>query len=187
MSELFQNQTWKKTKKIKTKKAVIEVKDGEEIVESNDVEEVWRDQLKSALRAISPPKFEMFARGLINEMGIGLDKILGKQNSADGGLDGFGYITADDFRTMRLVLKAKCWERKFSYSEIDKFRGTMDKYNAEYGVFITTSDYKRSTIEASRIMTCVINLINGADICDLVVRYEFYVTSILIYELKDFY
>lgn len=98
----------------------------------------------------------MFARGLINEMGIGLDKTLGLQNPADGGLDGFGYITADDFRTMWVALKAKRWEGKVSSSEIDKFRGAMDKYNAKYGVFITTSGYKRSTIEASIIRTYVL-------------------------------
>lgn len=30
-------------------------------------------------------------------------------------------------------------------------------------------------------------LINGGDICDLVEKYEFYVTPVTTYELKDFY
>ncbi|GEK91236.1 restriction endonuclease [Alkalibacterium kapii] len=178
----------KNSGKTKSKNPLIEAKLENEIVENEDgVEEVWRDQLKTALKGMSPAKFEIFARGLINKMGIDLDKTIGMQNSADGGLDGFGYITADDFRTTRVALQAKRWEGKVGSPEIDKFRGAMDKYNAEYGVFITTSDYSRSATEASRIGTRVITLINGDDICDLVARYEFYVTPVTTYELKEFY
>lgn len=63
----------------------------------------------------------------------------------------------------------------------------MDNYNAEYGIFITTSNYTRSAIEASRIGTRVIKLINGVYICDLVAKYEFYVSPVTTYELNDFY
>ena len=159
----------------------------EEVDDSEGIEEIWRDQLKEALKDMTPHKFEIFARGLMNRMGIELDKSIGIQSTADGGLDGFGYITADDFRTTRVALQAKRWEGKVSSPEIDKFRGAMDKYNAEYGIFITTSDYTRSAIEASRIGTRVITLINGDDICDLVAKYEFYVTPVTTYELNDFY
>lgn len=51
-----------------------------------------------------PYKFEMFARGLMNRMGIDLDKTTGIQPVADGGVDGFGFITSDDFRTTRVAL-----------------------------------------------------------------------------------
>ena len=159
----------------------------EEVDDSEDIEEIWREQLKEALKDMTPHKFEIFARGLMNRMGIELDKSIGIQATADGGLDGFGYITADDFRTTRVALQAKRWEGKVSSPEIDKFRGAMDKYNAEYGIFITTSDYTRSAIEASRIGTRVITLINGDDICDLVAKYEYYVTPVTTYELNDFY
>ena len=159
----------------------------EEILDSEGLEEAWREQLKEALKNMSPHKFEMFSRGLMNRMGIELDKSIGIQATADGGLDGFGYITADDFRTTRVALQAKRWEGKVSSPEIDKFRGAMDKYNAEYGIFITTSDYTRSAIEASRIGTRVITLINGDDICDLVAKYEFYVTPVTTFELNNFY
>jgi len=173
----------------KSKKNIAEITEPEieEEVDSEGLEEVWREQLKEALKNMSPHKFEMFARGLMNRMGIELDKSIGIQTTADGGLDGFGYITADDFRTTRVALQAKRWEGKVSSPEIDKFRGAMDKYNAEYGIFITTSDYTRSAIEASRIGTRVITLINGEDICDLVAKYEFYVTPVTTYELNDFY
>lgn len=134
----------RKTKKEITKTTEIEVE--EEVLDSEGIEEVWRAQLNEALKKMSPDKFEMFARGLMKRMGIELDKEIGIQMTADGGLDGFGYITADDFRTTRVALQAKRWEGKVSSPEIDKFRGAMDKYNAEYGIFITTSDYTRSAI-----------------------------------------
>lgn len=178
------------SEKRKTKKQItetVEIEPEEEVINSEGIEEVWRAQLNEVLKKMSPDKFEMFARGLMNRMGIELDKSIGIQATADGGLDGFGYITADDFRTTRVALQAKRWEGKVSSPEIDKFRGAMDKYNAEYGIFITTSDYTRSAIEASRIGTRVITLINGDDICDLVAKYEFYVTPVTTYELNDFY
>lgn len=178
------------SEKRKTKKQItetVEIEPEEEVIDSEGIEEVWRAQLNEVLKKMSPDKFEMFARGLMNRMGIELDKSIGIQATADGGLDGFGYITADDFRTTRVALQAKRWEGKVSSPEIDKFRGAMDKYNAEYGIFITTSDYTRSAIEASRIGTRVITLINGEDICDLVAKYEFYVTPVTTYELNDFY
>ena len=164
-----------------------EIEPEQEVLDSEGIEEVWRAQLNEALKKMTPDKFEMFARGLMKRMGIELDKEIGIQTTADGGLDGFGYITADDFRTTRVALQAKRWEGKVSSPEIDKFRGAMDKYNAEYGIFITTSDYTRSAIEASRVGTRVITLINGEDICDLVAKYEFYVTPVTTYELNDFY
>ena len=177
----------KESEKRKTKQKITESENEEELAESENIEEVWRDQLAEALKDMSPKKFEIFARGLMNKMGIELDKTIGIQASADGGLDGFGYITADDFRTTRVALQAKRWEGKVSSPEIDKFRGAMDKHNAEYGIFITTSDYTRSAIEASRIGTRVITLINGEDIADLVAKYKFYVTPVTTYELNDFY
>lgn len=126
------------SEKRKTKKQItetVEIEPEEEVLDSEGIEEVWRAQLNEALKKMTPDKFEMFARGLMKRMGIELDKEIGIQTTADGGLDGFGYITADDFRTTRVALQAKRWEGKVSSPEIDKFRGAMDKYNAEYGIF----------------------------------------------------
>lgn len=176
-----------KKEKIEAKSSALLEDSEDEILNAEKVDDIWRDQLKEALQKMAPEKFEMFCRGLMNRMGIELDKSIGIQYVADGGLDGFGYITADDFRTTRVALQAKRWEPKVSSPEIDKFRGAMDKYNAEYGIFITTSDFTRAAIEASRIGTRVITLINGDDICDLVAKYEFYVTPVTTYELKEFY
>lgn len=154
----------------------------------DDSKENWRVELTRALKSMSPQKFETFARGLVKEMGVKLDEKIGVSYTNDGGLDGFGYITStDDFRTNRVAIQAKHWENKVPYPEIDKFRGAMDKYNAEYGIFITTSDFSRSAIEATRQGTRVITLINGEDIADLVAKYKLHVREVMTYELGDFY
>lgn len=176
---------WKNVKKTNNKPngAVQEV-----ISEMKDDKEAdWRIQLSDALKAMSPEKFEEFSRALVKEMGVKIDNKIGVSYTNDGGLDGFGYITSkDDFRTNRVAIQAKKWERNIQ-AEIDKFRGAMDKHNAEYGIFITTSDFSKGAVEASRLGTRVITLINGDDICDLVARYKLHVREVVTYELGDFY
>ena len=147
----------------------------------------WRQALLESLTKMSPQKFELFSRGLLVHMGIDFDERIGIQYSGDGGLDGFGYITADDFRTTRVALQAKRWEGKVPAPEIDKFRGAMDKYNSEYGIFITTSDFTREAIRTSKTGTRVITLINGDQICDLVAKYRYYVEPVTTYVLGSFY
>lgn len=150
-------------------------------------DDLWRQALLESLTKMSPQKFELFSRGLLVHMGIDFDERIGIQYSGDGGLDGFGYITADDFRTTRVALQAKRWEGKVPAPEIDKFRGAMDKYNAEYGIFITTSDFTREAIRTSKTGTRVITLINGDQICDLVAKYRYYVEPVTTYVLGSFY
>lgn len=162
--------------------------DEESEVFIQEADEVWRNELKKALSTMHPDKFEIFARGLMNKMGVEIDKTRGVRKTGDGGIDGFGYITADDFRTARVALQAKRLNsRKVGSPDIDAFRGAMDKNNAEYGIFIATNDFSREAIEASREGTRVITLINGDDICDLVAKYKFYATPVTTYELHDFY
>jgi len=174
-------------KEIKRKK---EVADIEEVVSEDEkeiVEDQWRDELIRKLKKFSPAKFEMFARKLVSKMNVEMDEKIGIQVSNDGGLDGFGYITSDDFRTARVAIQAKRWEGNVPSPEIDKFRGAMDKYNAEFGIFITTSKFSKAAIEASRQGTRTITLIDGDIIADLVAKYELYVKPVTTYVLDEFY
>lgn len=172
----------------KNRVASKEITDNVDLADSIDTKENWRADLSKSLKAMSPQKFETFARGLVKEMGVKLDEKIGVSHTNDGGLDGFGYITStDDFRTNRVAIQAKHWENNVPSPEIDKFRGAMDKYNAEYGIFITTSDFSRGAVEAARQGTRVITLINGEEIADLVAKYKLHVTEITTYELGNFY
>lgn len=155
-------------------------------LDDDDVES-WREELLSALSKMHPKKFELFCRGLLTNMGVDIDESVGVQYVSDGGLDGFGYITSDNFRTTRVALQAKRWEGKVSAPEVDKFRGAMDKYNAEYGIFITTSDFTRDATRVAKSGTRIITLINGDKVCDLVAKYHYYVEEVTTYKLKSFY
>jgi len=157
-----------------------------ELIEE-DGEDEWRTNLLTALLNLDPGKFELFSRLLVKAMGVDLDERIGVKLTSDGGLDGYGYLTTDDFRTARVGIQSKRWTNPVPSPEIDKFRGAMDKHNAEFGIFITTSDFSREAITAARTGTRVITLINGDKLIDLVAKYELHVKPVRTYELDDFF
>lgn len=150
--------------------------------EEADKSENWRIELLHALLKLKPSKFEIFCRALVKKMNVDIDESLGIQLSGDGGIDGYGYMTTADFRTTRVSIQAKRWGETnlVSSPEIDKFR-------AEYGIFITTSSFIRDTIRASRNGTRVITLIDGDHLVDLVAKYQLYVKPVITYELEEFF
>lgn len=159
----------------------------EEAIEELEHDEQWRDDLLTAIGKFSPAKFELFARRLVKEMGVDLDDSIGTKLTGDEGLDGFGYLTTDDFRTARVAIQAKRWKNMVSSPEIDKFRGAMDKYNAEFGIFVTNSDFTRDAVAAARVGTRVITLINGQKLTNLVAKKEIYVKPVTTYVLDEYY
>ena len=72
---------------------------------TDEIEEPWRQQLLDALMKMNPRKFELFCRGLLTKMGVDVDDEKGVQYVADGGIDGFGYVRSDDYRTTRVALQ----------------------------------------------------------------------------------
>lgn len=72
---------------------------------ADEIEEPWRQQLLDALMKMNPKKFELFCRGLLTKMEIDVDDEKGVQYVADGGIDGFGYVRSDDYRTTRVALQ----------------------------------------------------------------------------------
>ena len=153
-----------------------------------DVEDPWRTKLLDALNNLAPNKFEFFCRALVKKMNVDIDETIGVKQSGDGGLDGFGYMMADDFRTSSVAIQAKRWSKNLvSSPEIDKFRGAMDKYRADYGIFITTSSFSKEAVKAARTGTKIITLIDGERLVDLVAKYELYVTPVVTYELGEFF
>lgn len=160
-----------------------------ETSQGDAVQEQWRTELLNALCNLTPAKFELFCRALVRKMNVDIDETIGVQLSGDGGIDGYGYMTTNDFRTTRVAIQAKRWkiDNLVSSPEIDKFRGAMDKYRAEYGIFITTSAFTRDAIRASRLGTRVVTLIDGDHLVDLVAKYQLYVKPVTTYELGDFF
>lgn len=156
---------------------------------SNDSELVddFNVKLQNAIANMSPAKFEQFSRALLTKMGVQFTN-KGVQISNDGGIDGYGYhIDADDFRTTRVVVQCKRFNvAPVSEPEINQFLGAMNKFQADYGVFITNGRFTNNAREAARAGT-PITLIDGNELIRLVIKYELFITPVKTYILDDFY
>ena len=73
-----------------------------------------------------------------------------------------------------------------SEPDINQFLGAMNKYQADYGVFITNSRFTNKAREAAREGT-PITLIDGNDLIRLVIKYELYITPVTTYVLDGCY
>ena len=70
--------------------------------------------------------------------------------------------------------------------DINQFLGAMNKFQADYGVFITSSRFTTKAREAAREGS-PITLIDGDDLVELIIKYELFVTPVTTYILEDFY
>lgn len=159
----------------------------EESVAEDKIADEFKDKLLKAIANMTPKKFESFSRALLTKMGVEFSNI-GVQVSNDGGIDGYGYhIDQNDFRTTRVVIQCKRYNSgAVTEPEINQFLGAMNKYQADYGVFITNGRYTNAARNASREGS-PITLIDGNDLVKLVIRYELYITPVKTYVLDDFY
>lgn len=175
-------------KKTKNKPAAIPDVEGEDNESSEDeLLDDFKVKLQSAIANMSPAKFEQFSRALLTKMGVQFTN-KGVQISNDGGIDGYGYhIDDDDFRTTRVVIQCKRFNvAPVSEPDINQFLGAMNKFQTDYGVFITNSRFTNKAREAAREGT-PITLIDGNDLTRLVIKYELFITPVTTYVLDDFY
>lgn len=147
----------------------------------------FKVKLQSAIANMSPAKFEQFSRALLTKMGVQFTS-KGVQISNDGGIDGYGYhLDDDDFRTTRVVVQCKRFNvNPVSEPDINQFLGAMNKFQADYGVFITNGRFTNKARDAAREGT-PITLIDGNDLIRLVIKYQLYITPVTTYMLDDFY
>ena len=147
----------------------------------------FKEKLLNSIANMSPKKFESFSRALLTKMGVEFTN-KGVQISNDGGIDGYGYHKdLDDFRTTRVVIQCKRYNTgPVTEPDINQFLGAMNKFQADYGVFITNSRFTNSARIASREGS-PITLIDGNDLVELVIRYQLYITPVTTYVLDEFY
>lgn len=183
-SKPFWEELSKKNKKNKT----VDVTNNEEETQAEEkIKDDFKETLLLAISKMSPKKFEAFSRALLNRMGVEFTE-KGVQISNDGGIDGYGYHSdANDFRTTRVVIQCKRYNvAPVSEPEINQFLGAMNKYQADYGVFITNGRFTNAARVAAREGS-PITLIDGNELVRLVIRYELYITPVKTYVLDEFY
>ena len=191
-SKKFWNELREKNKSIRNQEMnIVEPNiDETNVDESMTVDQIqndFKEKLLNSIARMSPKKFEAFSRSLLTKMGVEFTN-KGVQISNDGGIDGYGYHRdLDDFRTTRVVIQCKRYNTgPVTEPDINQFLGAMNKFQADYGVFITNSRFTNSARVASRAGS-PITLIDGNDLVDLVIRYELYITPVTTYVLDDFY
>ncbi len=179
---------WEELSKSNKKNKSVDVTDSEEETQAEEkIKDDFKEILLAAISKMSPKKFEAFSRALLNRMGVEFTE-KGVQISNDGGIDGYGYhIDVNDFRTTRVVIQCKRYNvAPVREPEINQFLGAMNKYQADYGVFITNGRFTNAARDAAREGS-PITLIDGNELVRLVKRYELYITPVQTYVLDDFY
>lgn len=179
---------WEKLSANNKKNKAVDVSDSEEETQSEEkIHDDFKETLLTAISKMSPRKFEVFSRALLNRMGVEFTE-RGVQISNDGGIDGYGYHTdSNDFRTTRVVIQCKRYNTSpVTEPEINQFLGAMNKYQADYGVFITNGRFTNSARVAAREGS-PITLLDGNDLVKLVIKYELYITPVKTYVLDEFY
>lgn len=118
---------------------------------SDELQQSLGAELLGKILAAPPDFFERLVVQLLIAMGYGgsaieAGKALGK--SGDGGVD--GVIDQDALGLDRIYVQAKRYtENKVSPGEIRDFFGSLDRFKANKGLFVTTSTFSQSTLTTS--------------------------------------
>ena len=127
-------------------------------------EDDWKPPLLEIVRGISPGAFERLCKRVL--LGAGFIKVEVTGRSGDGGIDGAGVLRVN-LLSFHVRFQCKRYSGSVGAPEIRDFRGAMVG-RADKGLFVTTGGYtKDAQREAVRDGAPAIDLIDGADLCDL--------------------
>lgn len=121
-----------------------------------------------------PDFFERLVVQLLVAMGYGgsasdAGRALGK--SGDGGVD--GVIDQDALGLDRIYVQAKRYaDNKVSAGDIRDFFGSLDRFKASKGLFVTTSGFSPAAKETAELLSKRIVLIDGNTLTRLMIRYD---------------
>lgn len=131
-------------------------------------------ELLAKVLAAPPDFFERLVVQLLVAMGYGgsaaeAGRALGK--SGDGGVD--GVIDQDALGLDRIYVQAKRYaDNKVSAGDIRDFFGSLDRFKASKGLFVTTSGFSPAAKETAELLSKRIVLIDGHLLTRLMIRYD---------------
>jgi restriction system protein len=141
---------------------------------SNELQRSLSAEILARIIASPPDFFERLIVQLLIAMGYGgsaieAGKALGK--SGDGGVD--GVIDQDALGLDRIYVQAKRYANsKISSSEIRDFFGSLDRFKANKGLFVTTSTFSQASKETAEMLSKRIVLIDGEFLTRLMIRFD---------------
>ncbi len=140
------------------------------------VEDALADTLLQRVCSGTPAFFEKLVVNLLIAMGYGgttteIDKALvGK--TGDGGVD--GVIDQDPLGLDRIYVQAKRYAQGNTVGSgaIGDFFGSLDRFKAAKGLFVTTSTFTASAKDTAEMLSKRIVLIDGEQLAKLMIRHE---------------
>jgi restriction system protein len=133
------------------------------------------DDLLQRIRTGTPAFFEQVVVRLLIAMGYGgsvtdLDRAL-VGGSGDGGID--GVIDQDPLGLDRIYVQAKRYAdgNNVGAGAIRDFFGSLDRFKANKGLFVTTSSFSPSARETADLLSKRLVLIDGAQFARLLIRH----------------
>ncbi len=160
----------KRNKLYKLRKNQIgQTEDQEDNIEDDEAEDGWKNSLLKTLKNIAPDAFERLTMRILKEAGFRNVEVLGK--SGDQGIDGVGTykVSLVSFPT---YFQCKRYFGSVSAGAVRDFRGAMAG-RGDKGILITTGTFTSSArSEANKPGAPPIDLIDGDELCDLLVEYE---------------
>ncbi len=132
-------------------------------------------ELLDRIAAAPPDFFERLVVSLLLAMGYGgsakeAGRALGQSN--DGGVD--GVIDQDVLGLDRVYVQAKRYRpgNNVGASAIRDFFGSLDRFKAAKGLFVTTSAFTQEAEETAKFLSKRIVLIDGMRLAQLMIRYN---------------
>lgn len=142
-------------------------------------------ELLKTVKECSPAFFERLVIDVLVKMGYGgsrkeAGKAIGR--SGDEGIDGI--INEDRLGLDVIYIQAKRWKDPIGRPEIQKFVGALQGHRANKGIFITTSSFTREAQDYVAKINSKIVLIDGEQLCQLMIDHNVGVTRVVSYETK---
>jgi restriction system protein len=139
-----------------------------------ELENALAQELLSRILEQTPAFFERLVVQLLGAMGFGgsvegAGRALGK--SGDGGVD--GVIDQDALGLDRIYVQAKRYVdgNTVGASAIRDFFGSLDRFKAAKGLFVTTSNFTKDARDTAASLSKRIVLIDGEQLVRLMIRY----------------
>lgn len=145
------------------------------------------DELIESMFAMDPYKFEKLVVDLLFSMGYGGSRTEAAQvtkKSNDEGVDGI--INEDRLGLDVIYIQAKRYQREATIgrNHIQSFVGALAGKQANKGVFITTSTFKKSAVEYANSVPQKVILIDGDRLAALMIEHNIGVSIVSTVELK---
>jgi len=156
---------------------------------NNAVQEInlkTRDELLDKLKKVDPVYFEKICLDLMKAMGYGdynpEESAEMTPKSHDGGIDGI--INEDALGLDKIYIQAKRYsDTKVCAKEMRNFLGALTERQSKKGIFITTSEFDRKSIEMAAKQNII--LIDGEKLTKLMLNYNVAVLTKEKYEIKE--